>query len=140
MSDFIDRQAAIDAVREELEDGTYFDIPSKIESLPSAQPEPCNDLISREMALDEIHKCLETRDYTLGSLYDAFCEMPSAQPERKTGKWVGYNADNEKWLRDDGSPIFLTCSDCDHTVLNNGSAYWHYCPNCGCKMEVQDES
>lgn len=39
MSDLIDRQAAIDAAREELESGTYFDIPSKIEALPSAQPE-----------------------------------------------------------------------------------------------------
>jgi len=37
--DLISRQAAIDAAREELESGTYFDIPSKIESLPSAQPE-----------------------------------------------------------------------------------------------------
>ena len=37
--DVISRQAAIDVAREELESGTYFDIPSKIEDLPSAQPE-----------------------------------------------------------------------------------------------------
>lgn len=39
MSDSIDRQVAIDAVKEELDNGTFFDIPSKIEALPSAQPD-----------------------------------------------------------------------------------------------------
>ena len=38
--DCISRQAAIYAAREELESGTYFDIPSKIEALPAVQPEP----------------------------------------------------------------------------------------------------
>ena len=65
---------------------------------------------------------------------------PSAQPEqevepeRKTGKWNGYNADNPDWLRDDGSPVFLTCSECHGAVMNNGSAHWNFCPNCGADM------
>ncbi len=39
MSDLISRQAAIEAAKDELENGTFYDIPSKIESLPSAEPE-----------------------------------------------------------------------------------------------------
>ena len=61
-------------------------------------------------------------------------ELPSAQPKRKTGKWNGYNADNPDWLRDDGSPVFLTCSECYGMVMNNGSAHWNFCPNCGADM------
>ena len=61
-------------------------------------------------------------------------ELPSAQPKRKTGKWNGYNADNPDWLRDDGSPVFLTCSECYGMVMNNGSAHWSFCPNCGADM------
>ena len=37
------------------------------------------DLISRATVLDEIHKYMEERDYTIGTLYDNICEMPSAQ-------------------------------------------------------------
>ena len=61
-----------------------------------------SDLISREMALDEIHKCLETRDYTLGSLYDAFCDMPSAEPE------------------------IIRCGDCKHCVRDDVEEYTPY--------------
>lgn len=38
------------------------------------------DTISRAAVLDEIHKYMEERDYTIGTLYDNICEMPSAQP------------------------------------------------------------
>lgn len=39
-----------------------------------------DDTISRAAVLDEIHKYMEERDYTIGTLYDNICEMPSAQP------------------------------------------------------------
>lgn len=63
-------------------------------------------------------------------------EMPTIEPERK-GKWKGYNADDPNWLRTDGSPVFLICSECGQVVLNNISAHWNYCSNCGAKMEVE---
>ena len=37
------------------------------------------DSISRAAVLDEIHKYMEERDYTIGTLYDNICELPSAQ-------------------------------------------------------------
>ena len=42
-----------------------------------------DDLISRAAVLDEIHKYMEERDYTIGTLYDNICEMPSVQPVAK---------------------------------------------------------
>ena len=39
MSDIISRQAAIDVAKEELDNGTFYDIPSKIKYLPPALPE-----------------------------------------------------------------------------------------------------
>jgi len=41
------------------------------------------DSISRAAVLDEIHKYMEERDYTIGTLYDNICEMPSVQPVAK---------------------------------------------------------
>lgn len=57
--------------------------------------------------------------------------------EVKRGRWKGYNADNPDWQRDDGTPIFLTCSECHSTVVNNGSAHWNFCPNCGADMREE---
>ena len=62
--------------------------------------------------------------------------LPSAEAGR--GEWIGYNADKEDWLRTDGTPIFLVCDKCHGTVINNGSAHWNYCPNCGAKMKGGD--
>lgn len=60
--------------------------------------------------------------------------MPTLEQKRKKGKWKGYNDGDPNWQRDDGSPIFLICSECHETVINNGSAHWNFCPNCGSDM------
>lgn len=59
-------------------------------------------------------------------------DMPTA--ERKTGKWIAYNTEQDGWKRTDGSPVFMSCSECNGLVLNNGSTHWNFCPNCGAKM------
>ena len=72
--------------------------------------------------------------------YDKSCiigvidEQPTVE-ERKTGRWIGYNTEQDGWKRTDGSPVFMSCSECNGLVLNNGSAHWNYCPNCGARME-----
>ena len=58
--------------------------------------------------------------------------------ERGEGQWMGYNKDKNGWKRTDGSPIFLTCSECGTTVVN-GSARWNFYPHCGARMEDCDE-
>lgn len=104
-------------------------------------PEPCEDAVSREALRKAMyHRAFETDGDTMWqsgcwvryrAIEQTVEEQPAIDPERKTGKWNGYNADNPNWLRDDGSPVFLTCSECHGMVMNNSSAHWNFCPNCG---------
>ena len=54
------------------------------EQIASAKPDvPDNyvgNMVDKEAVLDEIHKYMEERDYTIGELHDRVCEMPPAQP------------------------------------------------------------
>ena len=67
---------------------------------------------------------------------NVLASIPSADVvEPKHGEWIGYNADKgDGWLRSDGEPMFLVCNKCYGTVLNNTSAHWNFCPNCGADM------
>lgn len=71
-----------------------------------------------------------------GRIREAIEQLPSAQPERK-GQWI--ECDHEKWVI---GVHALRCSECNGGYhLNNEMTiyYWNYCPNCGAKMEVEDE-
>ena len=98
-----------------------------------------DDLISRQAAIDAICEHgtdLERRGVTVLAVanhkqvtVDLLEQLPSVQPRK--GKWIGYKADDKDWQRDDGSHIFMNCSECHEAVINNGSAHWNFCPNCG---------
>ena len=109
-----------------------------------------DDVISRQAAIDALGEEPEAwpgnDEYAQGLKnqwwHDVYAlkTAPPTQPERKKGKWIGYNTDKYGWKRADGSPVFVSCSECFTTVLNNGSPHWNYCPNCGAKMEeVNDD-
>lgn len=101
-----------------------------------------SDLISRKKAIQGV------REYF--SLGDCYCDelsivgmlngMPSAEPERKVGKWIECDG-SEHWK----------CSECGYRASywfneENSSSYeldmseWlsDYCPSCGAKMEVEE--
>ena len=90
-----------------------------------------DDLISRQAAIDGINKELDRETllnrFVRKIVIDAVRALPSAQPERKTGHWVGH------WI-EGGEPYH--CSECGEftreTVM--GKPRWNYCPNCGAKM------
>lgn len=70
------------------------------------------DLISRDAAID----ALIERDPNCGiDSAEVIKDLPSAQPERKTGKWL--------WQ--DG----VRCSNCNHKLQTTGLL--SCCPNCG---------
>ena len=71
--------------------------------------------------------------------YDVADAPTIAQPERKTGRWKGYNSDRLDWQRDDGSPIFISCSECFEIVMNNCAGHWNFCPNCGADMRGESD-
>ena len=107
--DTISRQAAIEVAMEELESGTYFDIPSKIKGLPSVQPEilACGegelnvpdtnvgDTISRQAALSALASIAGVGNRAL----DKIRALPSAQPER-TCVNCGRTVNNGGWYAD----------------------------------------
>lgn len=43
------------------------------------------------------------------------------------------------WFSDDERPDTIICSECgsDFDVWKHEETRFHYCPNCGCKMEVE---
>ena len=83
------------------------------------------DTIYRQDAIDAFWKLeAELRPSAIDAVLDMLKNLPSAQPERKKGKWLR-----------SGSDIFpYECDQCGDT--NERSAPW--CPNCGCRMEEGD--
>ena len=58
-------------------------------------------------------------------------KLPSAEPERKTGKWIG----TEYAGYADGNPVYYEwkCSACG-CVIEDDEPTWNFCPNCGADM------
>ena len=89
-----------------------------------------DDLISRQAAIELIERM---KPYHQGAddIAEMIANMPSAQPERKTGKWIQKGL---KW-------------ECDQCGCRIGRAKpfsgnmwnYYYCPNCGVKMEEGEQ-
>ena len=107
------------------------------EHLPSAQPKPCEDAVSREAVLSVIdtymNKSVELHYLpTSDGIKKLISILPSVQPERKTGRWIPDNTDYYRTK--------FICSVCGESeeVPTTGFGYgtmWDYCPNCGAKMD-----
>lgn len=91
-NDLISRRAAIEAAKEELDNGTFYDIPSKIEYLPSAQPERLTDddfetirihLNACKEKLCNQKRWEEAKEYQ--RIINRFMAFASAQPEQR---WI----------------------------------------------------
>jgi len=56
-------------------------------------------------------------------------ELPSVEPERKTGKWIKVvNPDTNEWVGG------FKCSECNRCCAQMSM---NYCANCGASMEVK---
>ena len=97
-------------------------------ALPSAQPEQDDDLVSRSYLLAEYDR---RHKGASGGARKIIEEAPSAQPERKKGKWIDgmYTSGTE----------YRRCINCFAEIeeVFFGFEYAvNYCPHCGAKMEV----
>ena len=157
MKDLIDRRDAIDAVcKSECESG-FCGVPcpevDALKALTPAQPESAkrtaeaaqnvsdSDLISRKAAIDAFdgvkvdeENCTE---YDIGYndgidfAVSRLSVLPSAQLERKRGKWIPHEDE-------DGEHYGDKCSECgEWYVMPYGKT--NYCPNCGADMREVDE-
>ena len=138
--DTISRKAAIDAVHKNYDvildftsDGQTISssIEDILSELPSAQPEVAkdtnvltNDCISRQEAIDAINGVLVEDDACKVWFRLALQNLPSAQPERKKGKWIDYS--------DEG---YVECPFCHSATNCDGNKdELHFCFSCGADM------
>ena len=108
---------------------------NELRFLPSAQPEhianvskkvvPCEDAVSRQAAIDAVIK----RDANCGiDSAEVLKDLPSAEPERKTGRWI----------KDSDVAFHWKCSECGSYLFWDKTKYFLreedkpiFCPNCG---------
>lgn len=82
-----------------------------------------NDLISRQAAIDAVFNNAEHPD----KAYGAIRHLPSAQ---RTGRWKVADLPKGK---------MKYCSECGFGQYIADERQYGYCPNCGARMEEQDE-
>ena len=93
--------------------------------------EPCEDAVSIS-DLEEIKEIIIDNGNSVYTVkMKDIRNLPSVQPKAKTGKWISVHPLQED---DEGGYI---CSECGTGYYDNN--HWHYCPNCGTKMESEVE-
>ena len=113
------------------------------------------DMIDRQAAIDALRTCYDTEaiTHTNGNEYidydqalDLINTLPSAQPERKRGRWtligmkkyktVGRTPDQKEvllekeWRREEK----IQCSCCGEITMLDYSITYQFCPHCGADM------
>ena len=94
-----------------------------------------SDLIDRQAAIAEFNCCELTPDGGIDVNYaiDFLKQLPSAQPERKKGRWINAYPDIEP------NPMFMygICSVCGYEQAISDKL--NFCPNCGADMRGKEE-
>ena len=102
-----------------------------------------DDLISRQAAIDALERSKDkTAKGDIGGFYNKIIQnniekveaLPSAQPERKRGKWKPFD---RAW----GRSIYhcTACGEAEDCPTEMGKVIWRFCPNCGAEMEEMDD-
>ena len=87
-----------------------------------------DDLISRSAAIDDLHGKDPSQIWDTADVEVWVNALPSAQPERKTGKWILQIRHDNK-----GEPLlaWYQCSECGAFIANNEA---NFCSECGADM------
>ena len=99
-----------------------------------------SDLISRKAAIEVLHKqCIKRSMDGDGEPFDEFDiedvlrKLPSAEPERKKGKW-----EVQPSTGDDRPFIWWKCSECGHVIFSETERdrreFHAFCGRCGADM------
>lgn len=83
-----------------------------------------DDLISRQDAINAVYTSNGT-----GTALKALKALPSAQPERKKGKWIPQDHNKTNGIASTLVYYYPKCSVCGHC-----DNYTNFCSNCGADM------
>lgn len=95
--------------------------------LGETEQEPCEDCISRDMALEKMADYVSSGHADSMEDFEEYskiiCELPSVNPAPKMGHWShdGSHWEN-RWI----------CLECGYKLFDEQT---RFCPNCGAKME-----
>lgn len=98
------------------------------------------DLISRQAALKIVAKHIGVDGdkaflIDVGKTYGEIYALPSAQPERKRGKWrYSRNISSISY-----SDMMVTCEQCGYSKERQHGDVLNFCPNCGADMRGTEE-
>ena len=139
MGDLISRQQAFDALHCRFADGFEEDrwwnsthVIATLKELPSVQPDPCEDAVSRKAALSMIdtymNKSVELHYLpTSDGIKKLISILPSVQSERKTGRWIPVTNGR-------GGHQCDRCG-CYAPSYQSGTEWLsNFCPECGADM------
>lgn len=132
------RNCCLESIEELMAEGEIYDI----EYDPKFEETDVPDInvgksISRQAEIEDIKECAEAahsnHEWGMEQGYinaiECLEEMPSAQPDRKKGKWNQIiSIPNDMYGR-------YYCSECG----KEGNPVWYFCPNCGADMRQPEE-
>jgi len=107
---------------------------AKTMAIEALEQEPSQDCISRQEALNIVHKYFE--HYL--QLNDDICldglrSLPSVTPKEKTGHWILADEQNKEDVVNDN--FRFICSECLCSDIHTKNTIVPYCWKCGAKME-----
>lgn len=108
-------------------------------AIEALKQEPCEDVISRQMAIDAIEKYKIQLRHGASSADEAFNDgietaiseiahnVPSVVRENRTGHWIKQTLPVKPFGEDT-----VLCDKC--AFMTDAENNYNYCPNCGCQM------
>ena len=89
-----------------------------------------DDLISRQAAIEDIRTMIpKDARFDIKWIEMWLMQLPSAQPERKKGKWIRHDE-----VRNVYGGTYVECSECGEKYVVQYIEDEKYCRNCGADM------
>ena len=96
-----------------------------------------SDYISRESAIAVLHY---NSDESCASVVSDFEAIPAADVEPvRHGRWISWE-DADNCIPSPNRHECSVCHDAAQVLANNIALLSNFCPNCGAKMDLEDEN
>lgn len=97
-----------------------------------------DDLISRQAAINELDHAAWGKEWDKALAKAMLESLPSAQPERKKGKWEEREVSSEKVIDEWQSARCSVCGKYHTTPYMYYFDNFSFCPNCGADMRGEN--